>query len=128
MLVAAPHLITAVKEKNKLDICLPVHDSVPSLQVVLVTRETIDKKAELLFIGFHGLFHCLKNTDVFFFVKINIRIHPFLDKINDCKEACRIYKGIGFMIYAYYETSLSIYGYYEPLFELSSPDSEFVIK
>lgn len=36
------YLVAAVKEKHKLDVCFVLHDPVPALQVVLVTREAID--------------------------------------------------------------------------------------
>lgn len=57
------YLIAAVKEKHKFDICFLIHDSVPTLKVVLVTGETIYEETKLLLIFLHGLFHCLKEQE-----------------------------------------------------------------
>lgn len=53
------YLIAAVKEKNKFDICFVLHDSVPTLKVVLVARETINEEAEFFLVFLHGVFHGL---------------------------------------------------------------------
>lgn len=59
-----PHLVAAIKEKNKFINCFSIHDFVPSPQVVFVTWETVDKKAEPFLIYFHRLVHCLPIKDV----------------------------------------------------------------
>ena len=57
--VSTMYLIAAVKEKNKFDICLALHDSVPALKVVLIAREAINKEAEFFLVFLHGVFHGL---------------------------------------------------------------------
>lgn len=57
------HLIAAVKEKHKFDICFAIHDIVPPLKVVLVAGETVYEETELFLIFLHGLFHCLNETE-----------------------------------------------------------------
>lgn len=64
------YFIAALKEKHKFDICFVVHDGVPALEVVLVTREAVYEETELLLIFLHGLFHRLakhtKQHEVFY--------------------------------------------------------------
>lgn len=57
--VSMMYLIAAVKENNKFDICFVLHDSVPTLKVVLVARETINEEAEFFLVFLHGVFHGL---------------------------------------------------------------------
>lgn len=62
--VSATYLDAAVKEEHKFDICVVVHDFVPALKVVLVSRETVNEKTELLLIFLHGFFHRLSAQDL----------------------------------------------------------------
>lgn len=57
--VPRAHLIAAVKEEHKLDICVVIHDFLPALKVVLIAREAVDEETELLLIFLHGVFHRL---------------------------------------------------------------------
>lgn len=58
-LVPGTHLVAAVKEEHKLDICVVVHDLLPALKVVLIARESVDEETKLLLIFLHGVFHGL---------------------------------------------------------------------
>lgn len=62
-MVPTTYLVAAVKEEHKLDICVVVHDFVPALKVVLISRETVNEETELLLIFLHGVFHRLSAHD-----------------------------------------------------------------
>lgn len=59
LLVPRTHIVAAVKEEHKLDIRVVVHDLLPALKVVLITRESVDEETKLLLIFLHGVFHGL---------------------------------------------------------------------
>lgn len=61
--LTSTYLVAAVKEEHKFDIGVVVHDFVPALKVVLVSRETVNEKTELLLVFLHGVFHCLSAHD-----------------------------------------------------------------
>lgn len=54
------HFITTVEKKDEFDVCFAVHELHPALQVILVWREAVDKEAELVLVGLHGLLHHLE--------------------------------------------------------------------
>lgn len=64
VVVPTKYLVAAVKEEHKFDICIVVHDFVPSLKVVLVSRETVNEETELLLVFLHGVFHRLSAHDL----------------------------------------------------------------
>ena len=86
------YLIATVKEKHKFDICFAIHDIVPPLKVVLVTREAIYEETVLFLILPHSLFHGLTKHKSEQHIQYFTIDENVVNEFKVCVKAFLIYK------------------------------------